>query len=127
MLISNDLKPSSHCANTAKGANQALGQIARAFHYWNKKVLAKLFKVHIRNKLEYAAQAWSPWLEKDITLLEAVQKRAARMMTDDKGETYEERLQDTGLELLMERRKTGEMIEAFKSVREGKVREGEGR
>ena len=63
-MISNDLKPSSHCANTAKGANQALGQIARAFHYRNKKVLAKLFKVHIRNKLEYAAQAWSPWLEK---------------------------------------------------------------
>ena len=46
------------------------------------------------------------------------------MMTDDKGETYEERLRDTGLELLMERRKTGEIIEA---VREGKVREGEGR
>ena len=116
VLISNDLKPSKQCAKAAKSANQALGQIARAFHYRSKKVVAKLFKVYVRPKLEYAAQAWSPWLDKDIEVLEAVQRRAVRMMSDVKGETYEEKLGDAGLQLLSERRERGDMIEAFKVV-----------
>ena len=89
VLISEDMKPSQHCAKAAKSANATLGQISRAFHYRNKQMLAKLFKVFVRPKLEYAAQAWSPWLEKDCELLENVQKRCIKMMTDVQGETCE--------------------------------------
>ena len=60
VMISKDMKPSQHCAKAAKAANATLGQIARAFHYRNKQMLAKLFKVFVRPKLEYAAQPWSP-------------------------------------------------------------------
>ena len=45
--------------------------------------------------------------------LEAVQRRAVRMMSDVKSYTYEEKLRDAGLELLKER---GDMLEAFKAV-----------
>ena len=117
VMISNDMKPSQHCAKAAKSANATLGQISRAFHYRNKQMLAKLFKVFVRPKLEYAAQAWSPWLEKDCELLENVQKRCIKMMTDVQGETYEEKLKDAGLQLLQERRQRGDMIETYKVLR----------
>ena len=83
----------------------------------NKQMLAKFFKVFVRPKLEYAAQAWSPWLEKDCELLENVQKRCIKMMTDVQGETYEEKLKDAGLQLLQERRQRGDMIETYKVLR----------
>ena len=37
--------------------------------------------------LEYAVTVWSPWMEQDCELLEKVQRRAIRMMSDVKGET----------------------------------------
>ena len=117
VLISNDMKPRQHCAKAAKAANATLGQIARAFQYRNKQMLAKLFKVFVRPKLEYAAQAWSPWLEKDCEMLEQVQKRCVKMMCDVKGETYEEKLKDAGLQLLRDRRERGDMIETYKVMR----------
>ena len=117
VLISNDMKPRQHCAKAAKSANGTLGQIARAFQYRNKQMLAKLFKVFVRPKLEYAAQAWSPWLEKDCVMLEQVQKRCVKMMSDVQGETYEEKLKDAGLQLLKDRRERGDMIETYKVMR----------
>ena len=117
VMISRDMKPSQHCAKAAKSGNSTLGQISRAFHYRNKEVMAKLFKVFVRPKLEYAAQAWSPWLDKDCELLENVQKRCIKMMTDVKGETYEEKLKDAGLQLLKARRDRGDMIETYKVLR----------
>ena len=36
--------------------------------------------------------AWSPWLEKDAEIMEKVQQRAIRAMTDVRGNSYEERL-----------------------------------
>ena len=46
-------------------------------------------------------------LEKDCELLENVQKRCVKMMSDVQGETYEEKLKDAGLQLLKERREKG--------------------
>ena len=42
--------------------------------------------------MEHAVAAWSPWLEGDKEELEKVQRRLVRMISDKKGETYEERL-----------------------------------
>jgi len=38
----------------------------------DKDMLQQLIKVFIRPHLEYAQQAWSPYLKKDISLLESV-------------------------------------------------------
>ena len=67
--------------------------------------------------LEYAVAVWSPWTEQDCELLEKVQRRAIRMMSDVKGETYERKLKDAGLMLLKERRIRGDMIETFKTIK----------
>ena len=50
-------------------------------------------------------------------LLEKVQRRVVRMMCDVRGDTYEEKLKDCGLVLLVERRLRGDMIEVFKVMK----------
>ena len=117
VLVTKNLKPSAQCAKAAKKANAVLGQIVRAFHFRTKEVLGKLFKVFVRPILEYAVAVWSPWTEADCEVLEKVQRRVVRMMSDCRGRTYEERLKDCGLVLLKERRLRGDMIEVFKVVK----------
>ena len=66
----------------------------RVFHHRTKSTLVPLYKTFVRPKLEYAAMAGSPWLEKDVEALEKVQKRMVRMLSDVRGETYEEKLKE---------------------------------
>ena len=78
--------------------------------------MLQIFKVFVRPHLEYAVTAWSPWHKKDIDVLERVQHRATRRMSNICG-TYPERLQQLGLTTLEERRKRGDAIEVFKYLR----------
>ena len=60
-------------------------------------------------------QAYSPWLVKDIEVLEAVQRRAVRQVRGLQG-SYEEKLKQCGLTLLKDRRVRGDLIQTFKIV-----------
>ena len=115
--MSETLKPSVQCKKAATKANQTLGQISRAFHYRNKEVFGKLIKMFVRPQLEYAASVWAPWTEANCELLEGVQRRAIRMMSNVKGRNYEEKLKDAGFMLLKERRLRGDMIETYKVMK----------
>ena len=101
--VDSSLKPGTQCEVAAKNANQILGLIAKTFHYRTKYTLVPLFKSLVRPKLEFAAAAWSPWLEKDIECLEKVQRRLIRMLSNVKGSTYEQKLNDAGLTPLKDR------------------------
>ena len=115
--IGNDLKSASQCERAAKSANSALGLITRCFHYRTESILVPLYKTFVRPKLEYAVSVWCPWLRKDEEVLEKVQRRFVKMLSDAKGDTYEERLRSAGLTTLSERRLRGDMIETFKTMR----------
>ena len=110
------LKPSLQCTKAANSANCVLGMILRSFHYRTKQSLVPLYTSLVRPKLEFAVAAWNPWLERDIECLEKVQKRLIRSLSNVKGQTYEEKLEDAGLTTLKDRRKRGDLIEAFKSL-----------
>ena len=56
-------------------------------------------------------------MRKDDEVLERVQQRFVRMLSDVKGATYEERLTSVGLTTLSERRERGDMIETFKAMK----------
>ena len=114
VIVSSSLKPTSQCVKAAKKANQVLGQMARAFHYRDKITWIRLYKTYVRCHLEYAVQAWNPWLQKDKELLEAVQRRAVRMVSGLEGKDYEDRLKEVGLTTLEARRERGDMIETWK-------------
>ena len=111
------MKPAVQCEYAAKKGFAALGMISRGFHYRSKSTLLPLYKTFVRPKLEYAVAAWAPWTEKDKGALEAVQQRMVRMVTNVRGDSYEEKLADLGITTLEERRRRGDLIEAFKTVK----------
>ena len=73
-----------------------------------------LFKALVRPHLEYAGSVWHQHLKKDIDRLEAVQRRATKMLPRMKELSYRERLQRLKLPSLAFRRLRGDMVEVFK-------------
>jgi hypothetical protein len=117
VIIHQSLKSSSQCVKAVKSANATLGMIKRTFITRNKTTLLQLYKTLVRPKLEYCVQAWRPFLQRDIELLEKVQRRATRMMVENKTLSYEERLKSLHLTTLETRRLRGDLIEVFKILR----------
>ena len=114
VIITDSLKPGKQCAIAAKKANRVLGIINRSITCKERKIILQLYKSLVRPHLEYAVQAWNPYLAKDITILEKVQRRATRMISDIRHLPYELRLKKLGLISLEQRRLRGDLIETFK-------------
>jgi hypothetical protein len=53
-----------------------LHQTRRNFHSRDRFTFVKLYKQYVRPHLEFASQAWSPWLTGDKEVLEKVQRKA---------------------------------------------------
>lgn len=116
VIIHTSLKPSKQCAVAAKKANMVLGQMSKAFTYRDRYTWIRLYKQYVRPHLEYAVQAWSPWTEEDINLLESVQKRAVKMTSGLKSQDYEGKLRELNLTTLQDRRRRGDLIEVWKML-----------
>lgn len=108
---------SKYCKRAANKAMAVLRQITKCFHYRDKNIFLKLYKQYVRPHLEFASPAWSPWLVGDIETIEKVQEKALRMTSGLKGESYEERCKEAGLETLEERRKSQDMAQVFKILK----------
>ena len=115
--VSKSLKPTKQCEVAAAIAHSTLRRISKSFHYRKSNVLVPLFKSFVRPQLEFSVAAWSPWTEQDVETLEGVQRSLIRLISNKRGNTYEERLRNAGLTTLRERRLRGDMIETFKVVK----------
>jgi hypothetical protein len=69
---------------------------------------------YVRPHLEFSSIACSPWLQKDIELLERVQKRAVNMVNGLKSTAYEEKLLELGMESLADRRIEADLTMMYK-------------
>jgi hypothetical protein len=114
VIVQDDLKVSQQCVKVVKTANKVLGMISRTFVCRSKDVILQLYKSLVRPHLEYCIQAWRPHLQKDIKLIESVQKRATKMVDSLKSCSYDERLRKLNLTSLETRRLRGDLIEVFK-------------
>ena len=115
VLIHQSGTPSCQVAKAAKKANSVLGQLMRAVSYRDRHTYIKLYKEFVRPHLEYAVPSWCPWLQKDIDLLEDVQKRAVRGVSGLAG-SYSEKLRLLNLPALTARRERGDMIQTYKII-----------
>jgi IS1 family transposase len=116
VIISASAKPTAQCVQAAKKRNQILDQIVRSFKCCDKETFSQLYKVFVRPHLEYVIQAWCTYSVRDIDLLERVQKRMVRQISNLNG-SYEEKLQQINLTTLRERRVHSDMIETFKMMK----------
>ena len=89
---SSDLKPSTQCHKAAAKAMRSLGFIKRIFKFFSRESLLILYKTYIRPHMEYCAQVWSPYLMKDIDILEKVQHRATKLIQSISHLPYQDRL-----------------------------------
>ena len=112
--ITKDLKWSTQCSKAASKAMQALGLIKRNFSQLDKHSFLVMYNTYVRPHLEYCAQAWNPYLKKDITCLEKVQRRATKLVKEVKHLKYEDRLRALQLFSLKYRRLRGTLIETYK-------------
>ena len=75
-----NMKVSEQCRIAASKGNQVLGMIRRNITYKDKSLIIPLYKAIVRPHVEYCIQAWSPYLRKDIDMLEKIQRRATKLM-----------------------------------------------
>ncbi len=114
VTIASSLKFSQQCKDSAGKPNRILGFINRNFSFKNKDVILPLYVSLVRSHLEFAVQFWAPHHAKGIAKLEAVQRRATKLITSLRNKSYEERLARLNLFFLEKRRLRGKIIECFK-------------
>ena len=91
------LNMSQECALTAKRTNRVLGYITHSVDNQSREVIVPVCTALLRPHFKYCVQFWVPQYEKDIRLLECVQRRVAKMVRGLEGKTAEERLRSLGL------------------------------
>ena len=112
IIMSNDLKWANHCATTAKKASVRMNCLLRTFESKSTVFLLNLYKTFVRPKLEYASQVWSPYILKDIHLIESVQRKfTSRLPELAKLQlSYPDRLSHLNLERLDLRRLKSDLV-----------------
>ena len=108
------LKFDKHILNYLNKANKILGIVKRTFTYMNRDMFIQLYKSLIRPNLEYATVIWNPYLKKNIFLIENVQRRATKLISEIAHLPYEQRLRNLGLPTLNYRRCRSDMNQVYK-------------
>ena len=110
VLVSDDLKLGAQCRAAAAKARWKFASFKKIFTSRSRQLWEILWKAHIRPHLEHAIHAWSPYLKKDIDVLEKVQQAVTRHISGMKGFRYEKRLAELGWTSLEARRTRGDVI-----------------
>ena len=104
----------SHINSAISKGNKILGLIRRSFTGLDNKVLVMLYKSLVRPHLEYGNQIWSPFLKRQSSALERVQRRATKLIKHLSHLEYGERLRRLKLPSLKYRRIRGDLINTYK-------------
>ena len=83
VTFTTDLKFGTHVSNIVKKASAMLFYLSRHLRGSTPKVRALCYQTYVRPILEYASQVWSPKNHDQINLIEAVQRKAARIVFRD--------------------------------------------
>ena len=116
IFINQELTWSDHIAHTVKKANSVLFLLGKAFSRIHPVAFSKLYKTFVRPILEFGNSIWTPVLQRDIHLLESVQRKATRRPFGRVRPQYHERLSLMQLTTLSDRRIRGDLITTFQAL-----------
>ena len=116
VIIDDKLKWSPHCLRVSKRAHRILTLMYKTFLSRNPDVLLKIYKSHVRPLLEYVSSVWSPYLKRDIDVIEKVQVRFTRFFPHLRKLPYRDRLSVLGIQSLQARRLFNDLITVYKVV-----------
>jgi len=80
VTIDEHLTWNDHVKTVISKANKVKGFLQRNIKYCPRIVKARCYNSMIRPILEYASAIWSPYTQKNIDLLEAVQRQSVRFI-----------------------------------------------
>ena len=118
ILTNASLLPSEQCFKAAKRARREFYTMRRCFSKLTVNNFPMIYKTFVRPHLEYAVQAWAPYLVRDIKHIEDVQRQATRFVRGIRHLTYEDRLRTLNLFSMKRRRLRGDLIETFKIIKQ---------
>jgi hypothetical protein len=116
VTVSFDLSWSNHILKITKKANSMLFLLNKVFRKSSPAIFAKLYKTYVRPVLEFANCVWTPVLQRDIQLLESVQRRATRVPFGRSRPQYTARLSLMGIPSLSARRVRGDLLVVFRAL-----------
>ena len=90
--ICGSLKSSLQCRSVYNRASRLLGMLRRTFCRFTTGTVQMVINTYIRPTMEYAIQAWAPWLQKDIVLLQGIYRRLTKMVVGLENLPYPVRL-----------------------------------
>ena len=83
LLFSKDMTWSHHITKMSKKASCTLGFLKRNLHHCPQSCRLAAYLAMVRSALEYGSIVWDPYLDKEIQLIENIQKRSVRFITRD--------------------------------------------
>ena len=114
IILYAELKFDEHISVKVKKVSAIAGLIRITFSYFDGLLFKKLLTTFVRPHLEYGQVTWTLRLKKYITILEKVQRRAAKLVDGFHHMSYSVRLKKLNLPSLVHRIARGDMIEIFK-------------
>ncbi len=112
VTVTSTFKISLHFQQAANRARRILFLLRLGFAVLTPELVRPLYLALVRPILEYGQQASSPYLRRDIALMERIQRLATHMVKGMKELPYEDRLRRLNI-LSLERRRLHNLILAY--------------
>ena len=119
VFVTSNLKWNYHIQTIVTNALTKSYQILRSFSSKNIWILRKAYLVYVRPLVEYGSVVWNPYLQKDIDLVERVQRYFTKkicLKCNIQFKSYEDRLYKLNLHSLQYRRLETDLIMVFKII-----------